>query len=414
MSNRKITILTVGSRGDVQPYVALGLGLQKTGYQVKIVTEIGFEGFVRDYRLDFAPLRAEFIRLAQTPEGRDAIAGKNPFGLMKQVMPMLRQIMDDAWEAARDSDMIVYHPKALAGYHIAEKLNIPGFLAMMLPTYSPTRAFANPALGAHNYGGLLNRWSYALFLKTVIAPYRGMINAWRREKLGLPPFQDDMFLHSKPVPKLYAYSRHIVPIPADWDTSSFVTGYWFLPPSTDWRPPADLLAFLEHGPAPVYIGFGSMPSQDAAHITNIVLDAARLTEQRTILATGWGGLAASEVPDTVFVLESAPHDWLFPRCAAVVHHGGAGTTGAGLRAGKPTVICPFFGDQPFWGKRVFELGVGPRPIPQKKLSVESLAQAIRIAATDEAMRQRAAALGQKVRAEDGVAEAVRVISSYLE
>ncbi|MDY0020531.1 MAG: glycosyltransferase [Anaerolineae bacterium] len=412
MSHRKLTILTVGTRGDVQPYIALGVALQKVGYQVKIATEAGFEEFVHEYGLDFAPLRADFMRMAQSAEGKAALAGKNKLSLMKQMGPMLRQIMDDAWSAAQGSDAIIYHPKALAGYHIAEKLAVPGFLAMMLPAYSPTRAFATPVLGAHHYGGLLNRFSYWLFLKAAMAPYRGLINSWRREKLGLSPYRDDTVLHGEPVQKLYAYSRQVVPIPVDWDDSTHVTGYWVLPPS-EWQPPERLRDFLAQGPAPVYVGFGSMAPQDAERITRIVLEAARLAEQRVILATGWGGLTSSEISDTLFVLESAPHDWLFPRCAAVVHHGGAGTTGAGLRAGKPTVICPFFGDQPFWGQRVAALGVGPRPIPQKKLTVEALARAIHDATTDQEMQQRAQAIGERICAEDGMAEAISIISSKL-
>jgi sterol 3beta-glucosyltransferase len=144
-----------------------------------------------------------------------------------------------------------------------------------------------------------------------------------------------------------------------------------------------------------------------------VIDAIRQSGQRAVLATGWGGLSTSEVPDTIHILQSAPHDWLFPQCLAVVHHGGAGTTGAGLRAGKPTIICPFFGDQPFWGKQVFELGVGTRPIPQKQLTVANLSQAIQAVAQDTAMQQRANALGKKIRAENGVIQAVEVIREQL-
>jgi UDP:flavonoid glycosyltransferase YjiC (YdhE family) len=201
-----------------------------------------------------------------------------------------------------------------------------------------------------------------------------------------------------------------VPTPADWDASSHVTGYWFLPRQPDWQPPAELLAFLERGPAPVYVGFGSMPSQDAERKTRLVLDAVAQSGQRAILATGWGGLAQASAPPGVFVLDSAPHDWLFERCAAVVHHGGAGTTAAGLRAGKPSVICPFFGDQPFWGRRVHALGAGPQPIPQKKLTAAALAGAMRAAATDPGMAGRAAALGEGIRQEDGVARAVALIT----
>jgi len=327
-------------------------------------------------------------------------------------MPMLRNMLDDAWEAARDSDAIIYHPKAMAGQHIAETLGVPCFLAMVLPALSPTRVFANPVLGDRNYGGWLNKMSYTLMIKAMFLPYSKMLNQWRAEKLGLPPSKLDLTLRGRPIPKLYGYSQFVLPNPPDWDDSTHVTGYWWLPP-TDWQPPLELQTFLDSGPPPIYVGFGSMTSQNPEQLTRIVLQAAEKSGQRILLATGWGGLAPTKLPSYAYALQSAPHDWLFPRCAAVVHHGGAGTTAAGLRAGRPTLVCPFFGDQPFWGRRVYELGVGPRPIPQKKLNVENLSRAMRQMISDETMRQKAQDLGEKLRTEDGVTKAVEIIMSYL-
>ncbi|KAF3890790.1 glycosyltransferase family 1 protein [Tolypothrix bouteillei VB521301] len=413
--NKRVLILTAGSRGDVQPYIALGCGLQQAGFEVMLATDESFASLAISHKLNFAPIHADFVNLIQTDEGKSAIAGKKSASLMRKVMPMLRQMIDDAWDSAQQyqPNAVIYHPKALAGYHIAEKLGIPGFLAFSLPGYSPTRAFANPMLGGGNYGGFFNQLSYTLFLKFVVLSYRRTIDTWRQEKLGLPPFTDELTLHGQPVPKLYGYSGYVVPVPADWDNTSFVTGYWFLETPSNWQPSADLLTFLERGSAPIYVGFGSMVSQDSAKTTRLVIDAVQKSGQRAILATGIGGLSPSEVPDSIHILESAPHDWLFPHCLAVVHHGGAGTTGAGLWAGKPTVICPFFGDQPFWGKRVFELGVGPRPIPQKKLTVDKLAQAIEVVTSDENMRQQARELGKKIQAENGVMQAVAIIREQL-
>lgn len=412
--SQRILILTLGSQGDVQPYVALGMGLRQAGFEVLLATDPSFSSLVTSHALDFAPLHTSFAQLVQSDAGKAALAGKKSFSL-KQIMPMLRQVLDDAWEIAQQyaPDAVIYHAKPLAGYHIADKLGIPGFLAMALPLYSPTRSFANPIFGGSNYGGFLNQLSYTLFLKAALLPYRRLINQWRQEKLGLPPFRDELTLRNRPIPKLYAYSRHILPPPTDWDNTSLVTGYWFLDSFSDWQPPADLVAFLERGSPPIYIGFGSMPSQDLAQTTQLVIDAVHQSGQRAILATGWGGLSASEVPEHIHILQFAPHNWLFPQCLAVVHHGGAGTTGAGLRAGKPTVICPFFGDQPFWGKRIFELGVGSRPLPQKQLTATSLAQAIREVALNLEMQQRAEALGEKIRAEDGVMQAVEIIQACL-
>jgi sterol 3beta-glucosyltransferase len=409
-----ISILTLGTRGDVQPYVALGLGLQRAGHYVKLITDSGFAALVRDHGLSFTPLETGIIQLAQSAQGKAAMAGKGRLRLMKEVMPMLRRMMDDTWVAAQDSDAVIYHAKILSGIHIAEKLNVPGYLAMAMPAYSPTTQFANPVMGGGNYGAWLNKLSYTILNKASTLPFRKLVNTFRREQLAMPPFKDDVTLSGKPVPKLYAYSQYVVPRPTDWTSDTHVTGYWFLPATSAWKPAPELLSYLSAGPPPVYIGFGSMSSEDTATKTAIVLDAMQQTGQRAVLATGWGGLAAmnahANAPANVFVLDNAPHDWLFPQCAAVVHHGGAGTTAAGLRAGKPTVVVPFFGDQPFWGRRVHALGVGPQPIPQKNLTAAALADAIRQATTDVTMQAKARRLGEFISAEDGVANAVSIIT----
>ena len=187
-----ILILTVGTRGDVQPYVALGMGLQKAGYQVTLATVKDFRDFVTSRGLGFAPLNSDFLKIVDTSKGKAAMAGKTSFSLIKKVMPMLREMMEDAWTAAQGAEAIIYHPKAMAGYHIAEKLGIPALLSIPSPLYSPTRAFPNPALPFASLGGLLNRASYGLFLSAATAFYRGMVNTWRKERLGLPPVKNEL------------------------------------------------------------------------------------------------------------------------------------------------------------------------------------------------------------------------------
>lgn len=408
-----VLILTAGSRGDVQPYIALGAGLRAAGHSVTLATLPAFEALARDHGLAFAPLRAELLELLQTPQGKEALAGRGgSLALLRQVTPMLQRMLDDAWAAAAGSELVIYHPKALAGYSIAEKLGIPGVLALPLPLYSPTSAFPSPLLPVANLGAFLNRASHTLMVRLASASTRGLVNRWRRAALGLGPVRDELMLHGRPVLRLYGYSPAVVPPPPDWDAWSVATGYWFLERSPGWRPPEALAAFLAAGPPPVYVGFGSMPSADAAAKTALVLEALRRTGQRGVLAKGWGGLAAADLPPDVAVVEDVPHDWLFPQVAAVVHHGGAGTTGAGLRAGRPTLICPFFGDQPFWGRRVAALGAGPRPIPQRRLTATRLAEAIRELVSSAEMRERAEALGARIRGEDGVARAVELIEAY--
>jgi sterol 3beta-glucosyltransferase len=208
-------------------------------------------------------------------------------------------------------------------------------------------------------------------------------------------------------PTVYGLSPAIIPKPADWRNTEIV-GDWFLA-ADDWIPPVDLLGFLASGSPPVYIGFGSMGSRQPEETADLVLQAIDRTGQRAILQAGWGGLSKADVPANILMVNSVPHTWLFPRMAAVVHHGGAGTTAAGLRAGIPSIVIPFFGDQPFWGQRVADLGVGTAPIPRKQLTVERLAQAIHRAVTDPLMRQQAADLGATIQAEDGIDRVVEIV-----
>jgi UDP:flavonoid glycosyltransferase YjiC (YdhE family) len=205
----------------------------------------------------------------------------------------------------------------------------------------------------------------------------------------------------------------VFPRPPHWPPWYHLTGYWLLDQSADWQPPAQLAEFLEAGPPPVSIGFGSMPMVDQERLTTIAVEALRQTGQRGLLLAGWGGLGRGDLPDDVLRVDDVPHDWLFPRVAAAVHHGGAGTTAASLSAGVPTVTVPFITDQTYWGTRVAELGVGPPPIRPEHLTTARLTAAIRQVTTDQAMRERAANLGKQLKQEDGVACAVEIIEHYL-
>jgi UDP:flavonoid glycosyltransferase YjiC (YdhE family) len=214
-------------------------------------------------------------------------------------------------------------------------------------------------------------------------------------------------------PIVYGYSPSFLPPPRDWPAYCYVTGYWFLDKEQDWQPDASLLDFLRAGSPPVNIGFGSMIDRDPEAMTTLVIKALERSRQRGILLNGGGGaLSRERVPDQVFLLDAIPHNWLFPHVAAVVHHGGAGTTGAGLRAGKSTLIVPFISDQRFWGDQVYERGVGPKPIAHQHLSADTLAEGIQTAVTDEEIRAKAEALGEKIRAEDGVGKAIADSSCF--
>ncbi len=420
-----ITILAVGSRGDVQPYVALGLGLQEAGHEVRLVAADFFQAFVKSWGLDFFPINT-FGLLQAGGEAHATIAKTiDRAGQLRQLLtnfrallPALQQTQESIWQASQGTQALIFSNIGTSTYHVAEKLGLPCAWALTVPMFGRTRAHPNPLLPALPLGRGYNSFTYT-FVEQFWRQLMGRpANSWRRTRLGLPPIPLRRWpytqLRGQAVPILCCYSPAVAPKPSDWGEQAHVTGYWFLDHVSDWQPPADLVRFLESGPPPVYVGFGSMMSRRAEQTTRITLDALKQSGQRGLIATGWGALSQSDLPDEVFLIESVPHDWLFPRIAAVVHHGGAGTTGAGLRAGVPGIVVPFGGDQPFWARRVEALGVGPAPIPRKRLTADRLARAMRIAATDDAMRKRADALGETIRAEDGVGNAVRIFNQIID
>lgn len=424
----RILILTVGTRGDVQPYIALGKGLAAAGHSVTICTCASFESFVTSHGLEYAFLNDDLIDFMHSEDGKVAMERTGNWWqaiwtglrLFSKVGPMQRRQIHDLWKAtvAAKPDLILYHPKALGASDFAEYLDVPCMFAFYLPMYVPTGDF--PAMGIPDLklGRRYNRLTYRLIEKATLWATGKYTKEWRKEH-GLSPRRGRRYLeraNGDPIPALHAYSPTVISLPSDWPETATVTGYWFLDQPTDRRPSSGLEAFLSAGEPPVYFGFGSIFGRDPARLARIVLDAIRATGVRAIIARGWGGLDPdpAETPESVLTIESAPHDRLFPRVAAVVHHGGCGTTAAGLRAGRPSLICPLFGDQPFWARKLQALGVGPSPIPQKKLNVENLSAALRELTTDTSMREKAAALGRRIRSEDGVANAVDFIEKWAE
>ena len=279
-----------------------------------------------------------------------------------------------------------------------------------------TRAFPSVAFPALPLGGAYNALTHALGERLLQTLTAGFFDRWRCERLGRPALPRGFWpyetLHGRPVPRLFSFSRLVFPKPPDWAEHFHLTGYWFLDPPADWAPPAGLEDFLESGPRPVYVGFGSVPHTNPEQTTRLVIEALRRSGRRGVIATGWGGLArggAAGLGDDIFAVDTIPHAWLFPRVAAVVHHGGSGTTGAGLSAGVPAVLVPHAGDQPLWARRLARLGVSAAPIPFQRLTVQGLASAIGQVVTDPEIRARASALGERIRGETGVAQAVTII-----
>jgi UDP:flavonoid glycosyltransferase YjiC (YdhE family) len=419
----RIVIVAPGSRGDVEPYVALGKGLQQAGHGVRLVTHENFCSFVTSHGLEFWPLEGNVQEIVQGQEMSKLLEKGNFLAMMSQMAKEAERgaihLAAGGLAACQGMDMVLGGLGGLfVGLALAEKCGLPFLQAYYIPL-TPTKAYPSfilPKLPSW-FGGALNRWSHQLTRQILWQSFRSADNLARRQVLGLPaaPFWGPY--HSAPLdhmPILYGFSPSVIPPAPDWSADTHVTGYWFLDPPAEWTPPPALVAFLQAGPPPVYVGFGSMSNRRPEETAALVLQALARTQQRGIILSGWGGMRTAALPDSVFMLDSCPFSWLFPRVAAVVHHGGTGTTAAGLRAGVPGVVIPFFADQPFWGQRVAALGVGPQPIPRRRLTVERLAQAIQQAVTDQAMRQRAAALGARIQAEDGVARAVAVIEQVEE
>lgn len=418
----ELTLLTWGTRGDIQPYVALGAGLKALGHRVRLAAPELFKSMVEAHGLKFFPLTGDPRHMIANEAANTRLETRNPMRAMKHITqlftPLIEPILADGLRACEGSDAIIYGPFVWAGAHIAEALNIPCMLALLCPLY-PTSAFPNPmTVPSGSLGGFMNRSTHAMSLKWTWFPYQRQINRLRRERLGLPALQlaGAMYggYHERNIPHLMGYSPQIMPKPRDWPEWLHVTGYWFLPPDLGWQPPAQLLQFLDDGPPPVYIGFGSMHSDTAEHDTSVVLQTLTRLKQRAILTSGWGGLKPSDMPDHIYMTDAVPHEWLFPRMQAVVHHGGGGTVAAALRAGVPAVTVPFLAEQPFWGHRLHALGVSPPPIPHRSLSVTALTSALKKAITDESIQKRVATLRDRILAEDGVRNAATVIERHVE
>ncbi len=414
----QILAIALGSQGDVQPYVALGKGLKAGGHSVRVMTHLNFEQLVTAHGLEFYPVKGNIREIVESPEMR-ALLERGNFLKINAYTAKLAQTAATDWTqaglvACQGIDLIVV---GIGGLNIAvalaEKLQIPILPAFLFP-FTPTRAFPGILLpqSLSKLGGTFNWLSHLLVQQIMWQGFRTADRLSRLAVLNLPPapfWGSYKSLILQRYPTIYGFSPSAIPQPADWRNTAIV-GEWFLA-AADWTPPADLREFLQNGSPPVYIGFGSMSIRDPEATADLVLQAIDRTQQRAILQSGWGGLSKADLPNHVLMVNSVPHAWLFPRMAAVVHHGGAGTTAAGLRAGVPSIVIPFFGDQSFWGQRVADLGVGTTPIPRKQLTVENLAQAIDRAVTDPIMRQRAAELGAKIQAEDGIASVVAIVRS---
>ncbi|KAF8475954.1 hypothetical protein BDZ91DRAFT_818398 [Kalaharituber pfeilii] len=413
----RITCLTIGSRGDVQPYIALCRGLIKEGHIPRIATHAEFQPWVESHGIEFARVEgdpAELMRICVEN-------GMFTYSFLKEATSKFRGWLDEllasAWVACQDSDVLIESPSAMAGIHIAEALRIPYFRAFTMP-WTRTRAYPHAfAVPDRKMGGPYNYFTYVMFDNVFWNAIAGQINRWRKKTLDLPRTNLDK-LQPDQVPFLYNFSPSVVTPPKDYGDWIKVTGYWFLDENSRWEAPKELLDFINRarldGKRLVYVGFGSIVVSDPHALTRTVVESVLKADVRCILSKGWSDRLGSKnqteleflMPPEIHIIKSAPHDWLFRQIDAAAHHGGAGTTGASLRAGIPTIIKPFFGDQFFFGSRVEDLGVG---VCIKKLNVNAFSKALRDATRDGRMIEKAKVLGEQIRKENGVETAIQTI-----
>lgn len=418
-------LLTIGSRGDVQPYIALGKGLVKEGHRVTIITHREFGPWIESHGLEFREIAGNPAHLMSLMVQH----GSMNVGLLREASTHFRgwikELLASSWKACQGLDILIESPSAMAGIHIAEALRIPYFRAFTMP-WTRTRAYPHAFIVPdQKRGGNYNYLTHVLFENIFWRGISGQVNKWRVESLGVGKTNLDLLQQNK-VPFLYNISPAIFPPSVDFSEWVKVTGYWFLDERKVYEPPAPLVEFISRAKSRdkklVYIGFGSIVVSDPKEMTRAVVDAVVDAGVYCILNKGWserlGGGASDaskaveiELPDCVYNAGSVPHDWLFPQLDAAVHHGGSGTTGATLRAGLPTVIKPFFGDQFFYAGRVEDIGAG---VALRKLNSKSLSRALKEVTTNSRMINKARLVSEEIGREDGVQTAIGCIYSELE
>ncbi|REE96972.1 glycosyltransferase [Thermomonospora umbrina] len=418
--SRNIVLFALGSRGDIQPCVALGRGLAARGASVRLLASGRYESMITDAGLDLFPMSADPSKILSSEEGQQLLAGgRNPVkllvGFRRILGPLAERMFAEMLEGSRGADLILAPDAGWPGENLGEHYGVPSAELRYAPGHR-TGAFPHPLLPqTRRLGSWGNRRTFDAIDMITWQFVRPFVNPFRTGQLGLDPlpFLGPMRrMREAGRPVLCAVSPAVVPRPRDWPANSHMTGFWFLD-EPEYEPPADLADFLDAGRPPVYVGFGSMVPADPVSTYRLVRDGLKQAGVRGVFM---GDPDNEETPSTddLFVLKEAPHSWLFPRMAAVVHHGGAGTTAAGLRAGVPTVICPFFGDQPYWGERVSALKVGPAPIPFRKLTAPALAGAVRRVVHDPVLRARAEKIGERISGEKAIPQTCDLVEALLD
>ncbi|HEY4020210.1 MAG TPA: glycosyltransferase [Pseudonocardiaceae bacterium] len=421
----RVLVYAYGTRGDVQPYLALADGLVKAGHDAVLAAPGRFAEFAESHGVEFSPWDDESLALLDRPDVKEMLLNaQSPEELAKtrtflkaETFRLYPSLLDGIWRAARRGADLLVHPYvgATAAHQAAEKVGAPNVLAVLYPSYVTSWHYPSPDRASSGPGSRVgNRLAHLRYNRRKPVPeVAAAIAQWRRDSLGLAPRRGWLDAKHRPdgshTPVLHGFSRHLVPVAPDWPDWVHTTGFWQLPTSTEWTPPEELTSFLAAGPKPIFVGFGSMASNDPEAAGERVLAAVREAGVRAIVVTGWGGIKIPDPPENVLVLADMPYDKLFPLVSLAVHAGGAGTLNAALEAGIAQVPCPFHDEQHTWSRRLVEVGVATEPIWQKELTPELLAAAIRTALTDPGITSSVARLRELVRVEHGTEAAVAAL-----
>lgn len=411
----RVLIVAPGSRGDIAPFTGLGSALRTAGHDVTIAGYAMFGGLATGSGLGFRPLPGD-PRLLDAASWRQR--GSGPVGaarLIRLVADHMRELHAGILTAARQgADVLLLSGISYAGgFHIGTALGLPSIGLALAPVY-PTRDFPPSTLTARNLGRIGNL-AAGQILAFLAAPALARPVKELRAELGLSRVSSRQaiigLMDADRWPVFHGFSPSVVPRPADRRPGLEVTGYWWPASPGTWTPPPELADFLVAGPPPVFAGLGSMAPENAARLSDVIAEAARQAGTRVVIQAGRAGLTRpDEPPGQSILIGDVPHDWLFPKMAALVHHAGAGTTAAGLRAGVPAIGVPMIGDQPFWAARLAALGIGPRPIPLRRLTAPALAAALRDATTRPSYLNRARDLAARIAGEDGTRPVAQALS----
>lgn len=411
-----ITIICAGSRGDFQPYIALAQELKKLGEEIRIAGFTEFESFVRNYEIDYIPIEADYEKLGVDPKMlKQAGSADNPFKMLLTFNKMKKygaEIAKETYASLEGSDLIVYHPGCTIGYFAAQEMGIPAVLASPFPMNKTNEYLSIVTYGKSKPTKLNKIISYKMIQGMLwLASSNTVKQYWKKRFERLPNnFGNPYERISKKHQAIVSCSNFVFPRPKDWNENIHQSGYWFVEENIEYRPSKELEEFINKGEKPVYIGFGSVfNNEEKDELVKIIIDAMRKCGTRGIIS-GMGEI--DNLPDNLISVGSIPHTWLFENVSVVCHHGGAGTTAAGFRAGVPSVIIPFSNDQFAWAHRAFDLDVGAKPIYRKNLTADKLVEGINFA-LDKNIASNAKKLSQSIASENGALDCAKVITHML-